>query len=356
MYIEVPRDMVGVPCAPVVALPEAPVDPDALAACVDDVLARLAAAAAPVLMVGVEVRRFRLEEKVATARGATRPAGRHVHHGPRTARRNRRPRRSARTSVSPARPSITARVEQSDALFLLGVIISDTNFGVSARSIDLRRAIRALDREVTLGYHTYRDIPLAAFVDALLARVPARATSPAAGVATRYPRGMPADDAPIAPNDIACAVNDLMAAHGRMPIAVDVGDCLFTAMDIDHTALIAPGYYASMGFGVPAGLGLQAATGERPLILVGDGAFEMTGWELGNCARYGWDPIVIVFNNRELGDAARVRARRALQRPAGVALRRRGAGARRRRAPRDDAAGVRRGDRACARHARAASS
>ncbi len=81
-----------------------------------------------------------------------------------------------------------------------------------------------------------------------------------------------------------------MAAHGRMPIAVDVGDCLFTAMDIDHTALIAPGYYASMGFGVPAGLGLQAATGERPLILVGDGAFEMTGWELGNCARYGFDP------------------------------------------------------------------
>ncbi len=23
----------------------------------------------------------------------------------------------------------------------------------------------------------------------------------------------------------------------------------------------------------------------------------MTGWELGNCTRYGWDPIVVVFNN-----------------------------------------------------------
>ena len=41
----------------------------------------------------------------------------------------------------------------------------------------------------------------------------------------------------------------------------------------------------------------QAATGQRPLILVGDGAFQMTGWELGNAARHGWDPIVIVFNN-----------------------------------------------------------
>jgi indolepyruvate decarboxylase len=44
-------------------------------------------------------------------------------------------------------------------------------------------------------------------------------------------------------------------------------------------------------------MGLQAASGERPLILVGDGAFQMTGWELGNCRRFGWDPIVIVLNN-----------------------------------------------------------
>jgi phenylpyruvate decarboxylase (EC 4.1.1.43) len=108
---------------------------------------------------------------------------------------------------------------------------------------------------------------------------------------------MPADQATLTPTDIATAVNDLMSEHGRMPIASDMGDCLFTAMDIEHTALVAPGYYATMGFGVPAGLGLQAATGQRPLILVGDGAFQMTGWELGNCARYGWDPIVLVFNN-----------------------------------------------------------
>ena len=93
------------------------------------------------------------------------------------------------------------------------------------------------------------------------------------------------------------AVNDLMAEHGKLPIASDMGDCLFTAMEIEFTPLVAPGYYATMGYGVPAGLGLQAATGKRPLILVGDGAFQMTGWELGNCRRYGWDPIVLLFNN-----------------------------------------------------------
>ncbi len=82
-----------------------------------------------------------------------------------------------------------------------------------------------------------------------------------------------------------------------MPIAADMGDCLFTALDIENTELVAPGYYATMGFGVPAGLGIQAATGRRPLIMVGDGAFQMTGWELLNCRRYGWNPIVLLFNN-----------------------------------------------------------
>ena len=82
-----------------------------------------------------------------------------------------------------------------------------------------------------------------------------------------------------------------------MSLASDVGDCLFTAMDLEPTGLIAPGYYATMGYGVPAGLGLQVATGQRPLILVGDGAFQMTGWELGNATRCGCDPIVLVFNN-----------------------------------------------------------
>jgi hypothetical protein len=50
------------------------------------------------------------------------------------------------------------------------VILSDTNFAVSEKKIDLRRSIVACDGEVRLGWHVYPDIPLAALVDALLAR------------------------------------------------------------------------------------------------------------------------------------------------------------------------------------------
>ena len=302
VYIEVPRDMPLMPCAAVVREAVTPVDTDALHACVTEILACLKAAHRPVLMVGVEVRRFGQETAVAElaarlgipvvtsfmgcgllAESTTPPLGTYLG--------------------TAGAPEITELVENADALFLLGVILSDTNFGVSRRQIDFRHTIHAGDRQVTLGFHGYSEIPLAALIEALLARTAPRATAAAQPRLQHAPcpAGLISDDQSIVPDDIARAINDLMATHGRMPLAVDVGDCLFTSMNIDHTHRVAPGYYATMGFGVPAGLGLQAASGRRALILVGDGAFQMTGWELGNCARYGWDPIVVVFNNAAWG-------------------------------------------------------
>ena len=297
VYIELPRDQVGVACEPVPRAPPLDFDREALDACADEILERLARAQSPVMMVGVEVRRFGLEHKVAElakrlglpvvtsflGRGLLTNTG--------------APLLGTYLGMAGA-PEITQRVEGSDALLLLGVVVCDGNFAVSAQQIDLRRTIQALDRRVTLGHHTYPDVPLGALVDAMLARAPARTLAATTGSSERYPRGLVADDAPIVPTDIATAINDMMAAGNKLPIAADMGDCLFMAMDIEHTALVAPAYFATMGFGVPAGLGLQATLGTRPLILVGDGAFQMTGWELGNCRRYGFDPIVVVLNNQ----------------------------------------------------------
>lgn len=299
VYLEIPRDMPGRACAPVPppARRDDP-DADALAACADELLERLSRARRPVLMVGVEVRRYGLEARVAQlARRLGLPVVTSFMGRGLLAESDAPPHGSYLGLAGD--PATSALVEESDALVLLGVIVSDTNFAVSARRIDLRHAIQALDGDVTLGHHVYPRIPLDALVDALLARAPAAPVS-AAAPAPAPDTGAPpfaADGAPIAPPDIAAAVNALMREHGRMPIASDVGDCLFTAMDIAPTALIAPGYYATMGYGVPAAIGLQAATGRRPLVLVGDGAFQMTGWELGNARRAGCDPIVIVFNN-----------------------------------------------------------
>ena len=295
VYLELPRDMVAVACAPAAPVPTPAVDGEALAACAAEILARLSAARSPVLMVDVEVRRFGLEPRVAALARKLRIPVVTTFMGRGLLEDADAPLVGTYIGLA-GTPEVSALVEESDALLMLGVIVCDTNFSVSAKRVDLRSAIQAADGRVTLGFHTYPQIPLGALVEALLAQAQplaaARAMAP-----VQAPRGLVRDDTAVTPIDIARALNDLMDAHGRMPVATDVGDCLFTAMDLVQTDHVAPGYYATMGFGVPAGLGVQVATGRRPLVLVGDGALQMTGLELGHCARYGWNPIVILLNN-----------------------------------------------------------
>ena len=297
VYIEFPRDLVDAETAAVPVLPRRAGDRAALAECADEILTRLAAARKPVMIVDVEIRRYGIEREIAKlaralglpvvttfmGRGLLEEAGDVL----------------AGTYMGAAGdPAISKLVEDADAVLLLGVILSDTNFALSQRQFDARRAIMAFGRQVTIGHHVYPDMPIEELVNALTRRAPKLKRPKVKHRPLRYPRGLKHDKGAIAPSDVATAVNDLFDRHGKMAMVSDIGDCLFIAMEIDNTKLAAPGYYAGMGFGVPGGIGVAAATGLRPLVLVGDGAFQMTGWELGNCRRYGLDPIVVLLNNQ----------------------------------------------------------
>ena len=296
VYIEFPRDMTLAPTTFAPPLPRSAPDAQALAECAAEILARLAAAKRPVMIVDVEVRRYGVEAKLAefARRHAIPVVTTFMGRGLMA----QAPDVVLGTYLGAAGDvAIMKLVETSDCALLLGVILSDTNFAVSARKLDMRRCVHAIDRGVRIGFHHYADVPLDALVQKLRAAPrPAQARPAPKAKPARYRRGLPADATRLKPSDIACAVNDLFDRHGPMPMTADIGDCLFTAMEIDNTDLAAPGYYAGMGFGVPAGIGV-AASGKRPLILVGDGAFQMTGFELGNCRRYGLDPVVVLFNN-----------------------------------------------------------
>jgi indolepyruvate decarboxylase len=88
-------------------------------------------------------------------------------------------------------------------------------------------------------------------------------------------------------------------------VIADVGDALFASTELiihRQTEFISPAYYASMGFSVPAALGVSVARGDlRAIVLVGDGALQMTGMELSTIVRYGFSPIVIVLDNKGYG-------------------------------------------------------
>ncbi|GGX66115.1 indolepyruvate/phenylpyruvate decarboxylase [Saccharospirillum salsuginis] len=296
VLLELPRDLATVPCLPVVPLSPLPFEPQAISACAEEILDVLSGANSPVLMVDVEIRRYDLEDEVAAlARRLNVPVvttlmGRGLLADTDV--------RVLGTYLGEAGdPELTELVESSDALLLLGVILSDSNFGPSGKRLDIRKAMLVSNREVQLGYHNYHEIPMGELIQALLERLPEPGR-----IEPEQPAASPmweVDDQPLTPADIAAGINLFIADQpDPVPIASDIGDCLFTSLDIHHTPVVAPGYYASMGFGVPAGIGIQLTTGHRPIILVGDGAFQMTGWELGNCQRLEVDPIVVLLNNR----------------------------------------------------------
>lgn len=303
VYLEIPRDKVFSPCQAVAKPPaslKALWSPSvaALDACADAILDKLANAQRPVMVADIEIRRFGVEKQVAElARRLKIPVVTTLMGRGLLAEEEDVDLRGTYLGKG-GDEDLRLLVDRSDAPFLIGTILTDNNFGMSGQSLDLRAVMIAADGQCSMGYHTYENIPLPHLVEKLLEKCP-ESTDHKHTIACPedFEYGFSADDAPCTPNDVAVLLNDHFVNHDTLPIASDIGDCFFTTLDIHNTRLVAPGFYATMGFGVPAGLGLQAATGERPIVLVGDGAFQMTGWELLNAPRYQLNPIVLVFNN-----------------------------------------------------------
>jgi indolepyruvate decarboxylase len=302
VYLEIPRDMVDVEIeAPAAdAVLELKTDDGAVAEAVAEITERLASASRPVLIVGVEVHRFRLREQVvrlAERLGvpvASSFLGRGVFP-------SRHPQFAGTYLGVVSPPALRDVVENSDCALLLGELISDTSLGVSAQRLTEANLIICAAREVFIGHHRYQDTPLERVVTGLLdspslasrpAHTPAMPVVVAAG---SQPRS--ADSAPMTAVRLIEAANEFIEAHPDVPLVSDTGDCLFAAVEIQSNDCVAPAYYATMGFAIPAGLGLQVSSGRRPLVLVGDGAFQMTGSEIAHAPALGCNPIVVLLNN-----------------------------------------------------------
>ena len=56
-----------------------------------------------------------------------------------------------------------------------------------------------------------------------------------------------------------------------------------------------------MGYGLPAGIGAQIATGEKIIVINGDGDVQMNIQELATLRQNSLDVIVFILNNSEYG-------------------------------------------------------
>jgi TPP-dependent 2-oxoacid decarboxylase len=302
VYIELPRDQIDAEGFPVTGadepLPQPQSDPDSLREAVEETIVLLRRAGNPVLLAGLELHRrglqdalMRLVERArlpvaATLTGKSVLGERHplylgIYEG--------------------AMGDETARkyVEEADLLLMLGVTLNDVDLGVYTAKLDPNRLVRASGDELFIRHHRYPKVYPGDFINALHDALPTLEVAPPP------PPALPsAPDFPVAGR--AMTVSRLIGRINRalepdMMVVCDIGDCLFGAIELrvhERSEFFASAFYTTMGFAVPAGLGVQIARPDRrALILVGDGAFQMTGTELSTIARLGLNAIVIVFNN-----------------------------------------------------------
>jgi indolepyruvate decarboxylase len=301
VYLELPRDMVDQPCAAPVPLPATPErsDPAVLREALDEAARMLRAAEQPVILAGVELHRFGLQETLVRLLERTGYPVAATLLG-----------KSVISEIHPqylgiyeggmGRDDVRRAVEGADAVLILGAFLTDIDLGAFTAHLDIGRAIHATSERIAIRHHHFEGITLHDFLHGLL-RAPIGPRR-RVGVAPKQPPKTfrIQRNRPVAIRRFFARLNDFL--EDNFAVVCDPGDSLFGAADLTihrKTEFLSPAYYTSMGFAVPAALGVQIGKRRlRPIVLVGDGAFQMTGQELSTIARFGLNPIVFVLNNK----------------------------------------------------------
>lgn len=303
IYVEIPRDVVHARlpvAAPASTIAEEATDPAVLAEALGEVRSMLVSAKRPVILAGAEAGRYGLQDElVRLVERFNMPVASTLH---------------GKSVISEDHPSyvgvyggligreeVLQFVHDSDCLLILGSILSDVDVLDPQRpELASGQVIHATADRIAIKHHRYDGIEFEAFVKGLLHLQIAPFASRTLPKPERaaYLRPEPAD--PITLQGLFSHLDTVL--EDTTIVIADVGESLFASADLHvrrRFEFLSPAYYTSMGFAVPAAVGAGFADRRlRPLVLVGDGAFQMTGTELATAVRYGQTPIVLILNNR----------------------------------------------------------
>ncbi|MGR8950576.1 MAG: alpha-keto acid decarboxylase family protein, partial [Gammaproteobacteria bacterium] len=297
VYLEVPRDCLNWPTNVQAARPaREPFHDDAtLAEALDEITALLNKSRDPVILAGVEIHRFGLQQalqgivKKTGIPFATTILGKSVLN-------EAMPGFLGVYSGALSNPRVNKRVENSDCVLILGAMLTDLNTGIYTARLDPEKIIAISADRVAVHRHVFPAVSIETVMSELAGtmvnlkqhREPLTSL-PAPDKFTAEP------EREINVSRLFECLNGFLDEHTA--VVADPGDALFAATDLtmhEGADFLACAYYASLGFAVPAAIGMQFARPERrPIVLVGDGAFQMTGLELSTALRYRLSPIVI---------------------------------------------------------------
>lgn len=308
VYIELPRDMVQVvpPVAHGYAGSAHQNDSEATLEAIRETVERLDGADKPVIVAGVEIHRFGLQDELlklaesADIPIATTMLGKSVVS-------ERHPLFVGLYEGGIGDQRVTEFVEDSDLVLLLGAFMSDINLGIYSANLDPYRCVYVTSESLRVSHHHYHNVDLKEFLVGLngtkLPKSRRKLPRSLLQVETESKTAEPDADQKLRTSRMMQRLNKLIDADTI--VIADVGDSLFAATELtihERGEFLSPAYYTSMGFSVPAALGAATARSDhRVVVLVGDGAFQMTGQELSSLIRDGHNPIIIILDNHGYG-------------------------------------------------------
>ena len=302
VYIELPRDLVEKPSTYDVYGIGTPkmqeTDPENLEEALEEVVGWIDSAKNPVILAGVEVARFGLGKQLLKfAEKGNIPIATTLLS--KSVISETHPLFAGVYSGSASREGVSDLVEESDCLIMFGVLLTDLTLSFNPKRFAKRQTVAVSVSELKVKNHTYTNVLMTDFCESLFkAEVKERPIGdlPKKAVVEDF---VPKPDTPLTTKRLFEKINAILDKN--MAILADIGDSLFGASDLvvhDSNQFISPAFYTSMGASIPGALGVQSLNPKtRPIVIVGDGAFQMACTELGTIVKRGLNPIVIVLNN-----------------------------------------------------------
>ena len=304
VYIEVPVDVVDQLCRqPLPNRQKSALvsNPDALNEAVREAAEMLKAAKKPAIFIGMEIRRFKLGECLmqlleksgypvaTTIGGKSGIPENHPHY----------------IGVYQGGFSLgTAHdiIEEADALLCLGAWMTDMTTGGFTAHIDPGRMISANSEIVKIKHHFYNQVILKDFIEHLTNALKSALEPDHFHTPTPYKCSahfIPVPQKKMTVKRFFERLNQFL--DNTMLLVCDTGDVIFGGAEMyreQKESHFSQDYYLSIGYSLPAGLGVAlAAPDKRTVVLIGDGALQMTVQELGSHIRFNTNALIFVLNN-----------------------------------------------------------
>jgi TPP-dependent 2-oxoacid decarboxylase len=306
-FIELPRDMVNVvpknqpSFRASSASKSASVAQERLSSVASKAIEVINSASQPVIVAGVEVARYGLENSVVEfAKKANIPIVSTFLGKSAVAETN--PLYLGIYAGIVANEAVRQYVESSDCVILVGVLLTDIDLGSNTAKLEPYKMLTINSDSSTINNRSFPvglDL-LRELTKNQLSRHDRSHAPPS--LKERTPE-FEAKKQRITAKRLFEAIGSFVDKD--TVVIADIGDSVCGCLEVPTQAprrFLSPTYYSSLGFSIPASIGVQAKHPElRPLVVIGDGGFQMTGIEISTAIRNQMNPIVIVLNNNGFG-------------------------------------------------------